>query len=297
MTTPNQRPNLFIVGAMKSGTSSLHSHLNLHPQVFMCEPKEPCFFVARDQLNWPAIEKLELWREPKYLQLFAASGQARYRGESSTLYTKAPKISGVPERIARFSPDARIVYVMRDPVERTISHYWHAVRWEKERRDLLTALQRESHFREVSFYAMQLRSYLRLFDRNQITTLTLEELARNPHATVAVLCSWLGLDSELLPSDLGTARNVTPEKVEQVRGLGLLERFRWSPLWEKLGPSFPRSVRSIGRRLALERLDRKSVEHRRAVEFLRPRQLEETAELSELLGRSFQEWTTLLGES
>ncbi len=290
-----RRPNLFIVGAMKAGTSSLHSYLHLHPGIFMCEPKEPCFFVSREQLDWPAIEKFEFWHEPNYLELFEKAGDARFVGESSTLYTKAPRISGVPERIARYSPGARIVYMTRDPIERTISHYWHTVRWENERRDLLTALREEPHYREVSYYAMQIRPYLDLFGRDRVISFTLEELSGDANSVLSELCTWLDLPAAGLPADLGRPRNVTPPEVDQVRGRGRLERFRWSPFWDRVGSWIPKPVRLLGRQLATRRVDRQLVDRERAVAWLRPRQLDETAELVELLGRDYPDWRTLRG--
>ena len=119
-------PNLFIIGAMKSGTSLIHSYLNAHPSFFMCEPKESCYFVHPAQLDCPNIKKLELWKsEEHYLELFQSANTVEIIGEASTLYAKLPRITGVPERIAQFNPDARSIYVMRDPIERAISHYWH----------------------------------------------------------------------------------------------------------------------------------------------------------------------------
>lgn len=289
------QPNLFIVGAMKSGTSSLHSYLHQHPAIFMCEPKEPCFFVSRKELDWPAIEKLELGHEPNYLRLFAESGSARYLGESSTLYTKAPKISGVPERIARYSPGARIIYLMRDPIERTISHYWHTVRWERESRDMLTALAREPHYTEVSSYAMQIRPYIDLFGRQNVATFTLEELSQDTNDVLARICDWLDLPAADLQIDPAQRENVTPLEVDQVRGRGWLERFRWSPVWNSLGSWFPKRFRSLGRSMATKSVDRNAVDRDNAIAFLRPRQLEETAELGQLLGREFPEWQTLSG--
>ena len=109
------RPNFFIIGAMKSGTSSLHSYLETHPSVFMCHPKEPCYFVDPDQLQpeWPELWRRGYWKDEKnYLKLFEGAGNAKIIGEASTDYTKLNLFTGVPERIASFCPDARFVYIM-----------------------------------------------------------------------------------------------------------------------------------------------------------------------------------------
>jgi hypothetical protein len=290
------RPNLFIVGAMKSGTSSLHSYLGAHPSIFMSEPKEPCYFVQPEQLEWPAIRKLELWRdEDRYLRLFAAAGERAVIGESSTLYTKAPRIGGVPERIHRFCAGARIVYVMRDPVSRTVSHYWHAVRGGREHRGLLDALRSDPHYREVSHYAFQIRPYLELFGERNVRLLTLEELRARPRETVRALFSWLEVDAEFLPGNLDTRRNVSPDSFERPAGWGLLHRLRHSRVWDQVGPYVPASVRGVGRRLSIEQVRRDQREVEAATEYLRPLQREQTTELEALAGRSFSEWRILFG--
>jgi hypothetical protein len=282
---------------MKSGTSTLHALLGEHPQIFMSEPKEPCYFIELEALESPArevVEKWGFWRsEERYLELFRDAGGAPVVGESSTNYSKRPRMPGAPERIAAFAPAARILYIMRDPVERTISHYWHAVGQRKERRDLATALEEEPHYREVSHYAFQLEPYLRLFGRERVHTLTLEELQSDAPAKLEGIFRWLGVDAGFAPADRERRDNVTPGRVERVRGEGKLDAFRDSALWNRIGPLIPSAIRKLGRSLAAENVDRSEVDVERAAALLRPQQLEQTAELEELLGRSFVEWRTL----
>lgn len=291
------RPNLFIVGAMKSGTSTLHALLDGHPEIFLSEPKEPSYFVDLEDLESPAREVVERWgfwrSEEHYLALFAEAGGARIVGESSTNYSKRPKMQGVSERIAEFAPGARILYILRDPVERTISHYWHAVSQRKERRDLVTALEQESHYREVSHYAFQLEPYLNRFGSERVRVLTLEELRADPEAQLAELFGWLGVDAGFESTQSGRRDNVTPGEIERVRGAGRLDAFRNSTLWNRVGPLIPGAIRRLGRSLAAERVDRSEEDVERAARLLRPRQREQTAELGQLLGRSFEEWGLL----
>src|SRR4029079_5991817 len=102
--------------------------------------------------------------------------------------------SGVPQRIAEFNPEARFVYIMRDPVERTISHYWHAVRYQMECRNMLTAIRENDHFRHVSHYAAQLVSYFEVFGKYPVFSLALEEIVAHPQSVIRRLLDWLGLD-------------------------------------------------------------------------------------------------------
>ena len=169
-------PNLFIIGAMKAGTSSLHEYLHLHPEIFMSRFKEPQYFAphrTRNGLPWgqgnPCPEPGIDW----YLRLFDDAGDVKYAGESSVSYTAVPVLSGCHERIYAFNPEARLIYIMRDPVERTVSHYWHNVAGGWEDRDMLAAVKRLKDYTARSHYAMQLRPYINTFGRDRVHLLTL----------------------------------------------------------------------------------------------------------------------------
>src|SRR5271168_2107075 len=117
---------------MKCATTYLGELLGAHPEVFMSSPKEPCHFVDPQVLRgvWPEMWRNGYWAsDARYLALFARAGSAAVIGEASVFYSQEPLFAGVPERIVAFNQDARFIYIMRDPVERTISHYWHRVRW------------------------------------------------------------------------------------------------------------------------------------------------------------------------
>ena len=94
------------------------------------------------------------WRSQEaYLELFNASGSRPYVGEASVYYTHLPLATGVADRIFRFNPDARLIYIMRDPVERTISHYWHRVIHNNELRPIALAIKNDRQYCDVSYYA------------------------------------------------------------------------------------------------------------------------------------------------
>jgi hypothetical protein len=289
-------PNLFVIGAMKCGTSSLHSYLGTHPEIFMCRPKEPCFFVPREQLNWPEIDAYGFWRgEEVYLRLFECAQDAKYRGESSTLYSKAPKICGIAEKLYRFNPHARLIYIMRDPVQRTVSHYWHEVRRQREQREIDSALREDQNYLHVSNYAMQLREYLRYFDPTQIFALTLEELKSDPLLAMRSIFNWLDVDVCFEPTNLHIQHNATREMVHQIKGRGWLHSLRHSRLWNSIGPWMPLQLRSIGVHLAERRFMPKAVDLSGILPYLRTIQRPQTEELETLLERSFPEWHILHG--
>jgi len=104
-------PNFFILGAQKAGTSSLYHYLKQHPQVYMSPIKEAKFFLKKN----PSKKE-----EEEYLELFDGAENYPVRGEATPLYLSG---QGVPERIHEKVPDARMVVILRDPVERAYSAF------------------------------------------------------------------------------------------------------------------------------------------------------------------------------
>jgi len=290
------KPNLFLIGAMKSGTKYLIRLLGSHPSVFMCHPEEPSYFVEPGDLKklWPEMWHNGYWKsELHYLKLFRSAGAARWIGEGSTAYTKLPLIGGVAERIAAYSPDSRFIYLMRDPVKRALSHYWWNVRFHGETRDPLNALRSDSQYCDYSYYAMQLAPYAERFGRERIALVTHEELTARPKRTLERLYGWLGVDASFVPADLYRPENVTPAQVEKARGAGLLHRIRHSRLWARMSPVFPRSALRFAHRLAYKDIDRRSIDEAAAMDYLRSHQREQARELSLKFKCTFPEWTTL----
>src|SRR3954454_1582153 len=140
-------PNLIVIGAAKAGTTSLHHYLDLHPQIAMSRWKELDFFSKefdRDGLRW-------------YESQFA---DAPVRGESSPSYTRHPENPGAAARMASVVPDAKLIYIVRDPVDRYVSSSRstrHALG--KRSRALDGDLESEQAF-HTSHYAVQLALYL-----------------------------------------------------------------------------------------------------------------------------------------
>jgi hypothetical protein len=287
------KPNLFIIGAMKAGTSSLHSYLSTHPEIFMSRPKELAFHSLSPEQHRKLGHKPTPGNDLRlYLDAFAAAGDRAIVGESSTAYTKLPQFTGVAERIHNFNPAARCIYVMRNPLERTISHYWWMVRFENETRDIYTAITSERMYIQVSDYAMQLAPYLNQFGPHRVQILTFEQLVSEPRHVLTNLFAWLGVDSDFTPPNLGDNVNETPAEVIQFFRRNPLHRLRMSKCWDVVGPFTPPFVRAMGRRFTERRIDRSQVPIDKVVEYLAPIVAEQKARLQELLSRSFPEWET-----
>lgn len=286
-------PNLFIIGAMKAGTSSLHEYLHQHPQIFMSRFKEPQYFAphtTRSGIKWgqgnPCPEPNIDW----YLRLFEDAGDVKYAGESSVSYTAVPTHSGCHDRIYAFNPAARLIYIMRDPVERALSHYWHFVASGCEDRDPLKALQSEPEYIARSNYAMQLRPYLERFGRDRLFAITLEELNADPVRTFRALFEWLGVDPDV-SVDTTERHNVRSDELRQTRRNRvfvdtMLNHWRW----KRVGRHLPSFVPGFIERLTYRSIRRADVDVLPAVEYLRPILEEHTRELGDLLGRDFRSY-------
>ena len=177
-------PNFIIIGGLKCGTTSIHHYLGLHPDVHMSKPKELNFFAAEQ--NWD----LGLdWYKGRF------DSRVKVNGESSPHYTNRPRFNGVAERIHQHCPDAKLLYMVRDPIKRILSHWVHATGAGYETREFVPTLNLpDTSYIHRSMYWMQLEPYLQLFDRDQIEIITQEELGSDREGTMRKAFSFLGVD-------------------------------------------------------------------------------------------------------
>jgi hypothetical protein len=178
-------PNLIIIGAMKCGTTSLHYYLSLHPQIFMSAEKELKYFLQ--ERNWP---KGLAWYESQF------PVEAPVRGEASPSYTFYPMFDGVPKRMHSVIPDAKLIYVVRDPIERLISQYRHDLAEGKTSAPIEEAILPldSSMYVARSKYAVQLERFLEYYPLSQILIFTQEELKARRRATLQRVFRFLGVD-------------------------------------------------------------------------------------------------------
>jgi Sulfotransferase family len=202
-------PTFFITGAPKCGTTSLHTYLDHHPQIAMSQKKETHFFVGPENIAYPAkrIDRLA-----DYEKLFDSTVEVR--GEASPSYAEHPRHTGAPKRIKALIPDARFIYLVRDPIDRTISHYQHRVSMEGERRPLHEALSDLSDpyspYICASLYASQLDRYLHHFPQERILVIDQADLLADRQATLreifAFLCVEVTYESSEFSAEFGTTR-------------------------------------------------------------------------------------------
>ncbi len=170
----------FIVGAQKSGTTSLARALNQHPDVCLGTKKEPDYFSGQfDQgESWYASNFDD---KPGDLLLDASTSYASRPLSQKTLDIEPSRelFNNVAERIKGFAPDARIIYIIREPALRSYSHYWHEVKYGREKRPFLTAIEQDPFYLEVSKYYEQILPFYQHFDAEQILIIKFDEFVKD----------------------------------------------------------------------------------------------------------------------
>lgn len=182
-----------VIGAMKSGTTTLYQHLSRHPQIGMSKIKETNFFV--EQMNWSLGYD---WYEQQFDRYSAVTG------EVSPAYSKYDIFPGVPERIAGYQPATKLIFIARDPVVRFISHYRHALVMGHTdiKPDDLLASRNGQHMLATSRYALQLEKYLEFFPRNQLHVADFTELTNHPQRAVDKILRFLDVGTMTVQSNI-----------------------------------------------------------------------------------------------
>lgn len=220
-------PNTLIVGAQKSGTSSLFGYLAQHPEVLVSSVKEVHYFDGGLRPDTDNFIKGEIWYR-SFFPLKSAKNSTKRIIEASPLYLFNPLVA---RRIKETIPLCRIVVLLRNPVERAISHYFHEVKAGRETRPMLQAFTEEESllapiwanrdFRNELFitksylsrglYADQIERYLKEFPVERICIIKSDDLFVDPDYALRPVLEFLGLDSNYrIPNK--TARNVGMQK-------------------------------------------------------------------------------------
>jgi hypothetical protein len=184
-------PTFLIIGAPKCGTTSLSRYLGAHPEVFFTTPKEPKFFTTQwDRgLDW-------------YRALFADGASVVARGEGSVAYGTVARHPDVPGRIRRLVPDAKLVYLVREPVQRIRSHYAFEVLLGLEERPFEVAVRDSDNYVNASRYGFNASAYLEHFPREQLLVVSADELRSHREATVRRVFAFIGVDPDYVPRNL-----------------------------------------------------------------------------------------------
>ncbi len=203
-------PNFMILGAAKAGTTALYHYLKQHPEIGMSRIKETNYLALKDHpldFQGPGdcdyIKRFTITTEAGYHDQFSDCGGKRAIGEASPLYLYDPRVA---TEIKRLVPNAKLIIILRNPVDRAYSAFLHLVRDHRETtRDFLTALQLEPtriadrwehiwHYVGMGRYAEQLTGYLQTFDREQIRIYLYSDFQREPANILADVYRFLDVD-------------------------------------------------------------------------------------------------------
>jgi len=206
-------PDFFIAGAPKAGTTALHAALARHPDLYLSPVKEPKFFLtdgpppAQGGPGDAKTYREHVWRRPEYEALFAPAPAGTIRGESTPfyLYNRAAQ-----ERIHKLVPQARMIIVLRDPIERAHSNWTHL--WSSGLDpidDFVRACDAEDrrvaagwadfwHYKRIGLYGEQLEHLYTVFPAEQVLLLRYRDLVDNPSGTLDRICAFLGVRQGLI---------------------------------------------------------------------------------------------------
>ena len=193
-------PTFFVVGAAKSGTTSLYHYLSQHPDVYMPRNKEPHWFSRVPP--FPGRGSHPVTSEEEYLGLFKGWSKESVAGEASPSYLWDEK---APYRIKGAVPQAKIIAILRHPAERAYSHYMMDVRLDKQDLSFREALERDYHaenkgwgvsdqYIDLGFYAEQVQRYVEVFGSTQVKIFLYEDLRENPRALLRSAFEFLEVD-------------------------------------------------------------------------------------------------------
>lgn len=278
-------PNLIVIGAQKCGTAALHHYLGLHPEIQMSTPKELGFFIKEH--NWDrGVDWYRRHFDP----------DAPVRGESSPDYTAYPHYAGVPERMRSLVPDARLIYVVRDPIERIAAGWVHDYAKRRETGDVVDAVMHANTTYVVrSRYYLQLRQFLNHFPEEQILILDQGDLRHRRRDTLASIFSFVHVDPAFEHPGFTRERHRTGHKHRATSVGWRLEQL----IARAFGGKLPRGFRPNSRPRAWfrERLAfvRRPIEVPDVRDALSPEVVtvlrEDADRLRELTGRSFDAWS------
>ncbi len=199
-------PDFLIIGAMKSGTTSLHHLLASHPEIFI--PDGEIFFFTLDDIEQQPDSFIDTGSEWTFHDLdrnfdryfewyrkhFQPADPTDTIGEDSTTYLPSHK---APERIASLLPDVKLIALLRDPVDRAYSHYWHIVRKGIAMFDFETTLERcPGRILNRSMYRPSIERYRRHFSDEQLKVVVFERFVENQRTVLEEICEFLGVSPD-----------------------------------------------------------------------------------------------------
>jgi hypothetical protein len=294
-------PNFFIVGAAKAGTTSLYHYLKEIPGVYMSEVKEPYYFSPHPYTQQYAGGTIT--DKDEYLSLFRHASGHTAIGEASPSYLWDPDS---PKLIHQAAPAARIIILLRDPIERTHSHYLMKTKFSHKKMSFYDQLMSNNKseekgfdvskiYLEFSLYYEQVKRYFDLFGRDQVKVIIYEEFIKHPEESVNDVLTFLGVSYKVMT----IAKQYNPSSAPRtLLSPWVYSIFSWlrtkGIITSKMTPLLSTSLTSsIAEKFLFKKIQKPRIEPQ-AFEFLQDMYYEDTLRLQTLLGRSLP-WPCLSG--
>ena len=193
------RPDFLVIGGMKCASTTMHEDLSMHPMI-ECGKKELNALLKTDLAEIAAI----------YSGNFRGAQTEQLLGDVSADYSTLPTNPGVAERALKVAPGLKIVYIVRDPVRRALSHHKHMVNWSGAGRmpqDVNVAIENHPELMSYSCYAMQLQPWIKAFGLENILVIKFEDYVSDRTVVTNRVCRFLSLpETELELSEAGANR-------------------------------------------------------------------------------------------
>ncbi|MGK7878224.1 MAG: sulfotransferase [Xenococcaceae cyanobacterium] len=201
-------PNLFILGAAKSGTTNLYVYLSRHPEIYMSCRKEPALYLDN------RADVTKLWKKNqtklenimnRFSRWYKSDSQLwliclqNYKGEpligeASPYYTFAPYLgTEVPSKLSTLK-QAQFIYIMRNPLDRIVSHFFHDLKHGNVPNDFELCLKQNNLYLSLSLYAAQIKPYIKMLGREKFKFVKFEEFIKNPQGVLRDIFAFLSVN-------------------------------------------------------------------------------------------------------
>lgn len=271
------RANFMVIGAQKCGTTSLAKQLSEHPEICFSDEKEPGFFNST--ADW-------MLRLEEYHSLYSPS-PGQLCGEASTMYTFLPEFKETHMRLHEYNPNLKLIYMMRQPVERIISHYAHRVNHGHALALPEKAVLDDPSFIQRSRYGFQIQPYIQLFGRNKIHFILFEDYTSDPIEILMNVASFLGVSPEPFKEVDLSAKNQS----EGRKYLGKEGReIRTSSFAKAAAPLVPESIRKAVKKYFVREMTKKPAFPAELRKTLWDALENDVQLVEQLMGRRLNEW-------
>ena len=271
-----------VIGAMKAGTSSLYNYLSLHPELSLPYTEKEVNFFNNEE-HWKA--GLD-WYRTNF------ENSELKKGEVNPNYAMFPTCKVVPERLSSFAPNAKLIYILRDPIERFCSHIHHNYIKGLETRSLQNIIEdREDSLWYIAYsqYYSQLERFLTYYDKNQILVITLEKLSQEPTLIMRRIFEFLEVNPNYFSESFQVKQHISEDKVKPGKLLTIIRKTAFSKVYQQSKYLFPMSLHKQTKKILGQAIEKPNLTIEQTSYLLKIFQ-EDIIKLKDFTSLDFYEW-------